>query len=130
MAKAKIKCYVTGKKRNETPEEKVRQKVAQQLVEEYGYPIENIDIEFSIQRGSKKTGKAIDIVIFHSDNKKQTNIFLIIEVKAPSIITYDDQLFSYASATTATWCIWTNGSDWNYWKTNFGTKMNEKRMHA
>jgi type I restriction enzyme M protein len=122
MSKSKITCFITGKKRPETPEEKVRQKVAKKLVDEYGYPKENIDIEFSIQRGSKKTGEAIDIVVFHSDKKKQTNIYLIIEVKPPTIKTYDDQVFTYASTTTASWCVWTNGSDWNYWKTNVGTK--------
>lgn len=120
--KSKLKCFITGKMRPDTPEEKVRQNTARELVDKYGYPKNHIDIEFTIQRGSKKKGEAADIVIFHNNQKKQNNIFLIIEVKAPSIKTYDDQVFTYATATTAVWCAWTNGSAWNYWKTNLGTK--------
>ena len=33
----KIKCYVTGKLREDSPEEHVRQRMARSLVEEYGY---------------------------------------------------------------------------------------------
>ncbi len=33
----KIRCFITGKLRKDTPEERVRQDVARSLVEEYGY---------------------------------------------------------------------------------------------
>lgn len=122
----KLKCYISGKLRPDTPEEKVRQQVAKSLVEIYGYPKENIEIEYPIQRGSKKKGEAADIAVFHSKVKKQNNIFLLIETKAPVIKTYDDQLFSYATATTAIWCAWTNGLVYHYWKTNLGTKESTK----
>lgn len=122
----KITCYITGKSRPDTPEERVRQNVSRELVEKYGYPKNHIDLEFHIQRGSNKKGEALDIVIFHNESKKQNNIFLIIETKAPTIKIYDDQVFSYATATTASWCAWTNGNIWNYWKTNIGTKKTTK----
>ena len=126
MTKTKIKCYITGKSRPDTPEERVRQNVLQQLVEDYGYPKEHIDVEFTIQRGSTKKGEAADIVIFHSKKKNQNNIYLVIETKAPTIKIYDNQVFSYVTATTASWCALTNGSSWNYWKTNIGTKKTTK----
>ena len=126
MTKSKIQCFISGKSRPDTPEERVRQNVLQQLVEDYGYPKENIDVEYSIQRGSNKNGEAADIVIFHSKKKNQNNIYLIIETKAPSVKIYDNQVFSYVTATTASWCAWTNGTTWNYWKTNIGTKQTTK----
>lgn len=126
MTKSKIQCFISGKSRPDTPEERVRQNVLQQLVEDYGYPKENIDVEYSIQRGSNKNGEAADIVIFHSKKKNQNNIYLIIETKAPSVKIYDNQVFSYVTATTASWCAWTNGTIWNYWKTNIGTKQTTK----
>ena len=33
----KIKCFITGKLRKDTPEENVRQRWARSLVDEYGY---------------------------------------------------------------------------------------------
>ena len=50
----KIKCYIKGILRKETPEERIRQEVARSLVEEYGYQKKNIDVEFSIQMGRAK----------------------------------------------------------------------------
>ena len=38
----KIKCFITGKLRKDTPEERVRQVVARALVEEYGYEKKDI----------------------------------------------------------------------------------------
>ena len=126
----KIKCFITGKERNDTPEEKVRQEVLKKIHNEYGYPKDLIDVEYPIQRGSKKKQtEAADIVIFNNKKKAQNNIFIIIETKAPSVKKFDDQLLSYVTATTASWCSWTNGSDWLYFKTNIGTskvtKFNE-----
>ena len=80
----KIKCYITGKLRKDTSEEKIRQDVARSLVEEYGYDKSDIDIEFSIKMGTAK--KRADIVIF-SENEEHTqeNIYLIVEVKAEDV---------------------------------------------
>ncbi|MBI4647618.1 MAG: N-6 DNA methylase [Bacteroidia bacterium] len=119
----KIKCFITGKSLNDTPEERVRQFFLKKLHNEYGYPNELIDIEFPIQRGAKKKhNEHADIVIFNSTKKKQDNIYLIVETKVPSVKTYDEQLSSYVTATTANWCAWTNGKHTFYFKTNIGTK--------
>jgi type I restriction enzyme M protein len=58
----KIKCFITGKLRNDTYEEKVRQDVARSLVEEYGYDKKDIDIEFPVKMGRAR--KRADIVVF------------------------------------------------------------------
>ena len=37
-------CYITGQLRKDTPEEQVRQEWARKLVEEYGYPKEDLGL--------------------------------------------------------------------------------------
>jgi len=111
----KIKCFITGKMRNDTPEERIRQFYAKKLHEEYGYPKELMDIEYPIQRGSKKTGEAADIVIFHSKEKTQKNIFIVVETKSLSVKHPDNQALSYTTATTAVWAMWTNGDNFVYY---------------
>lgn len=107
----KIKCFITGKLRNNTPEEQVRQVVARSLVEEYGYNKKDIEIEFSIKMGSKR--KAVDIAIFYeSKEHTQANIYIICETKREDVKPYDKdegvkQLFSYMSAClNATFGLW------------------------
>lgn len=117
----KLKCFITSKLRNDTPEERVRQDYVQKLHYEYGYPKELMEIEFPIQRGSKK-GESVDIAIFYSNKKEQNNIQIIIETKAPTEKYPDYQVMSYVTATTAAWCAWTNGNETYYFKTNIGTK--------
>jgi type I restriction enzyme M protein len=98
----KIKCFITGKLRNDTPEERVRQDMARSLVEEYGYDKSDIGIEFSIKMGAAKP--RADIVIFLSGSEhKQENIYLIVETKREDIKPSDKkegvgQLESYIAA--------------------------------
>lgn len=80
----KIKCFITGKMRKDTPEERIRQDVSRSLVEEYGYNKENIDIEFPVKMGRAR--KRIDIVIFNEGSEhKQENIYTIVEVKTENV---------------------------------------------
>jgi type I restriction enzyme M protein len=107
----KIKCFITGKLRKDTAEERVRQDVARSLVEEYGYGKSDIDIEFSIKMGRAK--KRADIVIF-SENEEHTqeNIYLIVEVKTEDIKPSDlkegiGQLESYIAASpNSAFALW------------------------
>ncbi len=102
----KIKCFITGKLRKDTPEERIRQEVARSLVEEYGYNKDDIDVEFPIKTGSKKGRKKprADIVIFREGSEHiQKNIYMIIETKREDIKPSDKkegigQLESYLSA--------------------------------
>ena len=47
----KIRCFVTGKLRKDTPEENVRQRWARSLVEEYQYDVSDISVEVHNQDG-------------------------------------------------------------------------------
>jgi type I restriction enzyme M protein len=99
----KIKCFITGKLRNDSPEEKVRQDVARSLVEEYGYDKKDIDIEFSVKMGRAR--KRADIVVFYeSKEHTQENIYMILEIKTENVKPSDrkegvDQLASYVAAS-------------------------------
>jgi type I restriction enzyme M protein len=100
----KIRCYITGKLRQDKPEEHVRQRWARSLVEEYRYRREDIAIEFPVKMGVKK--KKADIVIFKEGNPhKQENVFIILEAKREDILPRDreegvDQLKSYMAASS------------------------------
>ena len=56
----KLKCFISGKLRNNTPEERIRQDVARSLVEIYDYKREEMEMEFPIKMGRAK--KKTDIV--------------------------------------------------------------------
>jgi len=99
----KIKCFITGKLRKDTPEERIRQDIARSLVEEYGYSKSDIDIEFPVKMGRAR--KRADIVIFY-ENKKHTqeNIYMILETKTENVKPSDkkegvEQLGSYIAAS-------------------------------
>ena len=99
----KIRCYVTGKYRPDTPEEHVRQRMARSLVEEYGYSKSDIELEFKIVLGS--SSKRADIVVFSAGaNHTAENIVIIVEAKKDSIKPTNkdngiEQLKSYLSAS-------------------------------
>ena len=99
----KIKCFITGKLRNDKPEEKVRQDVARSLVEEYGYEKGDIDVEFPIKMG--RATKRADIVVFYEgEEHTQENAYMILEVKTENVKTADrkegvEQLASYVAAS-------------------------------
>lgn len=112
----KIPCYITGKLRRDTPEEHVRQRVARSLVEDYGYNIEQVELDFRIYIGSKSY--PVDIAVFHEAKPhNQENIYIIIETKKESVKpTSRDkgigQLNSYIGASlNCEFGMWTNGVD-------------------
>jgi type I restriction enzyme M protein len=107
----KIKCFVTGKLRKDTPEEHVRQRMARSLVDEYGYDRSDFDIEFIITMGRAR--KRADIVIFEpgADHRIE-NIKIIVEAKKTEIKPSHlesgiDQLKAYLSAApNAKYGLW------------------------
>lgn len=117
IPEGKIRDYIDGTIRPDTPEEYVRQTVEKRLVNEHKYPKDRIKIEYGVQMGAGK--KRADIVIFPDgipdEDKHQHNIFLIIECKKEAVKPTDkdngtEQLKSYMSASTACeWGMWTNG---------------------
>ena len=101
----KIRCIVTGKLRKDTPEENVRQRWARSLVDEYGYDISDIAVEFGVKMGTAT--KRADIVIFKPNGpRRQDTIVVIVECKRDDISPKDktagvDQLKSYISACSS-----------------------------
>lgn len=99
----KIRCFITGKLRQDKPEEHIRQRIARSVIEEYGYSKADVEIEFPIKMGTKK--KKADIAIFHEGSPhKQENIFIIVETKQENIKPTDreegiEQLKSYMAAS-------------------------------
>lgn len=100
----KIRCYITGKLRQDKPEEHVRQRWARSLVDEYRYQRDDIALEFRIKMGVER--KKADIVVFREGAPhKQENIFIIVEAKREDILPRDrqegvDQLKSYMAASS------------------------------
>ena len=122
----KIRCFITGKLRKDTPEENVRQRWARSLVEEYKYDKRDIALEFRIKMG-RKPNKA-DIVVFKQDaQKKQENIFIIVEVKREEISKREakdgiEQLKSYmAASSTCRYGLWVSSERLGFEKLSDGS---------
>lgn len=111
-AQGKIIDYIDNEiRRANTPEERIRQKMTQILHCEFAYPISCIGLEKNINIG--RDVKRADIVVYNSTagcaNNNQGDIYLIAEIKAPSVMDTDGQLASYMSTTSAQGGFWTNG---------------------
>ena len=83
----KVRDYIDGKIRNETPEEYVRQTIEKRLVNEHKYSPKQIKIEYTLQLGSRKP--RADIVIFDKPP------FMPVH---PSLKHYEDTLANYFTA--------------------------------
>jgi len=98
----KIRCFITGELRKDTPEENVRQRWARSLVEEYGYPKGDIGVEVVVKMGRAR--KRADLTVYnHNAPQRQENIAVVIEAKRDDMLPSDDkdgdgQLISYMAA--------------------------------
>ena len=106
-----IKCLVRNKDIKLTPEEVVRQLFIIKLHQEFEYPLERMELEYSVSFGREK--KRADIVIFDKD--KPTSPYIIIEVKKPKLKDGKDQLKSYCNAEGAPIAVWTNGESISFY---------------
>lgn len=121
---SEIFCLVRKKMVDKTPEETVRQEYIKRLVEEYGYPLEHIDVEVWIDDGSGKvvdvdTGqpKRADIVVYRSHTRQYDEIEIIVECKKKDIESGERQVKSYGNRTTAEILVWYNGNlPTRYWQ--------------
>lgn len=123
-AQGKIIDYIDNSiRRPNTPEERIRQKMTQILHCEFGYPIANIGIERSINIGREL--KRADIVVYNNAtacaSNNQGEVYLIAEVKAPTVKETDGQLASYMSASSAQGGFWTNGNRIDFYRKEKGT---------
>ncbi len=122
----KIRCFVTKKLRKDTSEENVRQRWARSLVEEYGYDVEDLAVEFSVKMGTQR--KRADIVVFKSGGpRKQDAVAIIIEAKREDVSPKDkaegvEQLKSYMSACSACrFGLWVGSEKLGYEKSDEGS---------
>lgn len=127
-SKGKIIDYFDEEIRRENkPEERVRQKMACILHKDFRYPINVISLEKTIKIGVEN--KRADIVIYRTPFDKKVNnqggIFLIAEIKAPNIKEPDGQLIAYISASSAEGGLWTNGENIVYYKRNSDNTIEE-----
>lgn len=115
VPEGKIRDYIDGVFRKDTPEEYVRQNLEKRLVNEHLYPKKLLRVEFGIKLGVAK--KRVDIAIFpeYCHNFVQENIWIIIECKKDTVKPTDrsegvEQMKSYmASSVNCEWGMWTNG---------------------
>ncbi len=103
--KAKVKCLVRNKDIILKPEEVVRQLFIDRLINEYGYPVSRMQIEYPVYFGREV--KRADIVIMDEDRPLVP--YIVIEVKKPKMKDGKDQLKSYCNSTGAPIAVWTNG---------------------
>jgi len=108
--KGYIRDFITGRWLKDKPEEGPRQILEKRLVEEYGYSKNQIEIEFPVQKGSKKIGPT-DIAVFRDEKKIIDNLYIVVEAKRKERKDGIDQLKSYLSPTNAEFGIWFNGKD-------------------
>lgn len=96
------------KKGTGKPEEIVRQLWVHKLQTHYGYPIERIEIEKSVQFGREVHDKAADIVVYKKD---KVTPYILFEVKAPAEKKAYGQLKSYLNADGVEIGVWSNGKE-------------------
>lgn len=106
-----VKCLVRKKDIKLTPEEVVRQLYILVLNQDYGYPIDRMELEYAVSFGREK--KRADIVIFDKD--QTTAPYIMVELKKPKLKDGKEQLKSYCNATGAPIGIWSNGDSISFY---------------
>jgi type I restriction enzyme M protein len=106
-----VKCLVRKKDIKLTPEEVVRQLYILSLNQDYGYPIDRMELEYAVSFGREK--KRADIVIFDKD--RTTAPYIMVELKKPKLKDGKEQLKSYCNATGAPIGIWSNGDSISFY---------------
>ena len=106
-----VKCFVRQKEIQLKPEEVIRQLFLDKLINEYGYPISRMQLEYPVYFGREV--KRADIVIMDEDRSFVP--YVIVEVKKPKLKDGKEQLKSYCNSTGAPIAVWTNGEQIAYY---------------
>ncbi len=116
--KEKDKFYVRCLKRDKdilvyssnknAPEEIIRQLWLKKLTKDYGYPLDRIEVEKSVQFGREIHKKAADVVVYKKD---RITPYIIFELKNPNERRAIEQLKGYLNAEGCEIGIWSNGID-------------------
>ncbi len=107
-----IECLARGKEVQAKPEEIVRQLMLDKLINEYNYPVDLLEVEYTVNFGREK--KFADIVILNKKDK--TSVYAVLEIKKHTAKDGKDQLKSYTNATGAPLAVWTNGTQIDYYE--------------
>ena len=107
-----IECRIRKKPLAFKPEEVVRQKVLNWLIDQLGYAEKFVAVEVPIVMGSSIHPKPADIVVYTDTTKSQA--WIVVETKKPTRQDGIEQLKSYMNANGAAFGYWTNGSDEKY----------------
>ncbi len=115
-ARGETRYYLNCFKRNEdiqvysakksSPEEIVRQLWLYKLNQVYGYPWNQVEVEYSVEFGVAVAPKAADIVVFQRDGKTAK---IVLETKNPDRKDGLGQLKSYLNAEGSPVGVWSNG---------------------
>lgn len=108
---AVVNCLVRKKDIRLNPEEVVRQLFVDKLINDYGYPVSRMKLEYQVYFGREV--KRADIVIM--DDDRPIVPYIIIEVKKPKLKDGKEQLKSYCNSTGAPIAVWTNGEQIAYY---------------
>ena len=107
-----IKCLKREKNIQAKPEEIVRQLMLDKLINEYGYPKDLLEVEYTVNFGREK--KFADIVILNKSDR--TSVYCVLEIKKHKAKDGKEQLKSYTNATGAPLAVWTNGVEIDYYE--------------
>lgn len=108
---ALVECLIRKKHIRLTPEEIIRQLFLDKLINDYGYPVSRIKLEFHVYFGREV--KRADIVVMDED--RPIVPYIIVEVKKPKLKDGKEQLKSYCNSTGAPIAVWTNGEQIAYY---------------
>jgi type I restriction enzyme M protein len=110
-----IRDYISGQQVKATPEEiEAVQVFSRMLVEDYGYPHENIQTrpQFRVKSSPSDTkGYPVDIIVFSNSNKKDKDAYIIVECKKKTRKDGLDQLKDYLKFSNAYLGVWFNGNE-------------------
>ncbi|WP_435586352.1 restriction endonuclease subunit M [Micromonospora aurantiaca (nom. illeg.)] len=111
--------YVSKQRVRATPEEvDAVQVFSQRLVEDFGYPIENLQTrpQFRVRMrpSDERRSYPVDIAVFRSDSKVESELYMIVECKKKNRSEGQEQLRLYLDMSPAELGVWFNGSDHLY----------------
>ncbi|MGD6942466.1 type I restriction enzyme HsdR N-terminal domain-containing protein [Cytobacillus gottheilii] len=104
-----------------TPEEEVRQKILQVLIEEMNIPRESISTEFNLNQVDPTSKQRADIVVWHKDRNGIEHALIVLELKAKHIELTDhtlEQVKSYNKILNAKYLGISNGGHMQLYEMN------------
>jgi len=119
VATGYIRDFISGTRVRATPEEvQATQVFARRLVEDFGYPVDRITTrpQFRVSRRPSDTKKSypVDIAVFSSAQKLESDCFIIVECKSETEKAGRKQLEIYLTLSDASIGVWFNGKSHVY----------------